>query len=197
MTIIGKNAKEYGLDSITPESPIEYETVEMSGATSLALVGDLTDAPVSYLVELNPALIKNVAPPGYSLRVPVSSASALIAGLDSIPADRRMAWRMHRVENGETLAAIAKRYGANPSSILSANHMLATDQPSPGDRLIIPAGIPQAAPRVVSRKAAQVRPRTATPVVRRPVAAPKPVAAAPVHKTSGTVAQLHKAQPRS
>ena len=30
MTIMGKNAKEYGLDDVTPESPVEYDTVEMS-----------------------------------------------------------------------------------------------------------------------------------------------------------------------
>src|SRR4051794_15691782 len=65
MTIMGKNAKEYGLDTVTPESPVEYETVEMSAATSLALIGDLTDAPMSYLIELNPALLRNVAPAGY------------------------------------------------------------------------------------------------------------------------------------
>jgi len=213
MTIMGKNAKEYGLDTVTPESPVEYETVEMSAATSLALIGDLTDAPMSYLIELNPALLRNVAPAGYSLRVPKATATSLIAGLDSIPGDRRLAWRMHRVETGESIAAIAKRYGATPASIVTANHMLATDQPAPGDRLIIPAAYkePPAPKPAYRRTVVRTRPRTTmaprtTASVARPtpskvatprVSAPRPVAMAPVHKTSATVAQVRKPQPKS
>jgi membrane-bound lytic murein transglycosylase D len=207
MTIMGKNAKEYGLDDVTPESPVEYDTVEMSAQTSLALVADLTDAPVSYLVELNPALLRNIAPAGYSLRVPKSSGTSLIAGLDSIPSSNRSSWRMHRVETGETLAVIAKRYGATPASIISANHMLATDQPAPGDRIIIPALYhePPAPRAAVRRTSYRARPRVTTPhptasAATRPVAkAPvtKPAAAASIHKTSATVAQVHKPQPKS
>jgi membrane-bound lytic murein transglycosylase D len=201
MTIMGKNAKEYGLDSVSPESPVEYETVEITAQTSLALVADLTDSPMSYLIELNPALLRNVAPGGYSLRVPKSTATALIAGLDSIPSDRRAAWRMHRVETGETLLAIAKRYGASPASIVSANHMLATDQPTPGDRLIIPAAYHEPpAPKSAVRRTSYYRARPRTTAARpaaKPVASSKPVAMAPVHKTSGTVAQVHKPLPRS
>jgi membrane-bound lytic murein transglycosylase D len=218
MTIIGKNAKEYGLDDVTPESPVEYETVEISAPTNLALVADLTDSPVSYLIELNPALLRNTAPAGYSLRVPKSTATALIAGLDSIPADRRAAWRMHRVETGETLAAIARRYGATPASIVSANHMLATDQPTPGDRLIIPAAYkePPAPKATIRRSSVRTRPRTTAPrttastvrpgqakagVPTKVAATQKPVVkpattATPLHKTAGTVAQMHKPQPK-
>jgi membrane-bound lytic murein transglycosylase D len=218
MTIMGKNAKEYGLESVMPEAPVEYETVEMTAQTSLALVADLTDAPISYLIELNPALLKNFAPVGYSLRVPKSTATALIAGLDSIPGDRRVAWRMHRVETGETLAVIAKRYGATPASIVSANHMLATDQPAPGDRLIIPAAYREPpAPKAAPVRRTAVRPRTvagrpaastARPAANKPAlptkvsatqktATAKPVVTAPVHKTSATVAQVRKPLPKS
>jgi len=214
MTIMGKNAQEYGLDTVTPESPVEYETVEISAPTSLALVADMTDAPMSYLIELNPALLRNVAPAGYSLRVPKSTASALIAGLDSIPSDRRLAWRMHRVETGETLAAIAKRYGASTSTIVSANHMLATDQPTPGDRLIIPAAYREApAPKATIRRpvrtsrsrpaaaprttASAARPAPAKAATATKVAAAKPVAMVQVRKTSATVTHVRRPQPKS
>ena len=225
MTIMGKNAKEYGLDDVTPESPVEYDTVEMSAPTSLALVGDLTDAPISYLIELNPALLRNLAPAGYSLHVPKSTSTTLIAGLDGIPPDHRLAWRMHRVETGETLAVIAKRYGATTSSIISANHMAGVEEPAPGDHLIIPAAYKEPpAPRSVRRSSYGNRPRTTTgktPVaagkttagkttapaakttVTRPTAAGKTTASTakpavnPVHKTGTTVAQVRKPQPKS
>ncbi len=138
MTIMTKNAAEYGLDTISPEPPVEYETAEISSPTHLALIGDLTDTPVSQLMQLNPALLRNVAPEGYSLRLPKGTAEALTAALDAVPSDRRASWRMHKVESGETLAAIAKRFGSAPGSIASANKLV-SDEPLEGERLVIPA----------------------------------------------------------
>ena len=138
MTIMTKNAAEYGLDNISPEAAVEYDTLDVSSPTHLALVGDLTDTPVSQLIELNPALLRNIAPEGYALRVPKGTAETLTAALDSVPGDRRASWRMHKVGSGETLAAIAKRFGSVPASIASANKLVG-DEPSEGARLVIPA----------------------------------------------------------
>ncbi len=62
MTIMAKNAPEYGLDQITPDAPVEYDTIMTSSPTNLALISDLSDAPVSELVQLNPALLRSTAP---------------------------------------------------------------------------------------------------------------------------------------
>ena len=143
MTIMTKNASEYGLTDVVPESPLEYDSVDMTSPTHLALVGDLTDTPVSQLTALNPALLRNVAPQGYSVRVPKGTGSTLSASLDRVPATQRASWRMHRVESGDTLAAIAKRYGSSSGRIAEANSLLA-QEPSAGDRLLIPASLQQA-----------------------------------------------------
>jgi LysM repeat protein len=64
---------------------------------------------------------------------------------------------MHKVESGETLAMIGKRYGASPSVIAAANRMESA-APETGDRLVIP-------------QAAAVRPTVLRkPAGRRPVA---------------------------
>jgi membrane-bound lytic murein transglycosylase D len=138
MTIMHKNAAEYGLSHITPEAPLEYDTVEVSTATHLPLVADLLEAPVSELMALNPALLKTVAPEGYGMRVPKGSGSALMAALEMIPRERRASWRVHKVEEGESLADIGKRWSISGASIASVNH-LAADGPMAGDRLVIPA----------------------------------------------------------
>jgi len=152
MTIMTKNAAEYGLDNLTPEPPIEYDTIEVTAPTNLALIGDLTDTPISQLAQLNPALLRNVAPGGYSVRVPKGMGEALTAAIEAVPADRRSAWRMHRVESGETLAAIAKRFNSAAGSIAAANR-LPTGEAIEGDRLVIPASFQDGedAPRVHSR----------------------------------------------
>lgn len=138
MTIMSKNAKEYGLEDLALESPVEYDTVSMTAATHLQLIGDMTDTPISQLQMLNPALLKNIAPDGYEVRVPRGSGETLTASLETVPGAQRASWRMHRVETGDTLAGIAKRYGTTAKSISDANKMIGTE-PSAGDHLIIPA----------------------------------------------------------
>ncbi|HKW99753.1 MAG TPA: transglycosylase SLT domain-containing protein [Bryobacteraceae bacterium] len=145
MTIMSKNAAEYGLEDIQPDQPLEYDTVEMSAPTHLALVSDLTNTPVSELLALNPALLRPLAPDGYALHVPKGSGSYVMAALQMVPAARRASWRMHTVETGDTLASIGRRYKTSPSLIASANNIRVAS-PAVGDRLLIPAAYHEAAP---------------------------------------------------
>jgi membrane-bound lytic murein transglycosylase D len=142
MTIMAKNAPEYGLDHITPESPIEYETITTASPTSLALVSDLTDTPLPELVQLNPALLRNIAPGNFEVRVPRGMAHEVSAALDLIPAERRASWRMHRVEQGESLSSVARLFSLPASQIASANDL--KDEPAPGDRIMIPVSYREA-----------------------------------------------------
>ena len=137
MTIMTKNAAEYGLESVVPEAPIEYDTIVADAPTHLKLVADLTDAPMTELLDLNPALLKGIAPAGYVLHVPKGTGSTLSASLEMIPAERRASWRMHTVVRGETLASIGKQYGMLPGSIAAANK-INQNAPEAGDRLLIP-----------------------------------------------------------
>ena len=160
MTIMAKNAPEYGLEGVVPDAPVEYDTVEVMSPTHLALVADLTDAPLSELLALNPALLRGLAPGGYALHVPRGTGGTLSALLELIPAERRASWRMHKVASGETLASIGKRYGMTPGTIAAANGLSAasplssTAWPTSGKRLVIPAAYREdsAAPRRTASK---------------------------------------------
>ena len=153
MTIMTKNAAEYGLTDLNPDPALEYDTVRVTSPTHLALIGDLTDTPVSQLVSMNPALIKNVAPADYDVRVPSGTSDQLRADLKLFPEDRRAAWRMHRVESGETLADVAHQYRLSPSTIESANN-IGPQGPKAGDRLIIPASYHESAGALHASRAA-------------------------------------------
>lgn len=145
MTIMTKNAAEYGLEGIVPDPPLEYDSLEISSATHLVLISDLTNTPMAELQSLNPALLRGLAPAGYSLHVPKGSGSYLMAALQMVPAERRASWRMHTVESGETLATIGKRYRTPPATIAAVNKMQAVS-PAVGDRLLIPAAYHETAP---------------------------------------------------
>jgi membrane-bound lytic murein transglycosylase D len=134
-TIMHKNATEYGIDDIEVEEPLVYDTLELEAPTHLALVADAASVPVSELREMNPSLLKNVAPEGFPLHVPPGRKAAIIAGLETIPARHRASWRMHRVESGDTLASIARRYRMSVDSITAANDGADAEV---GDVLIIP-----------------------------------------------------------
>ena len=166
MTIMAKNAAEYGLDDLTPDPPLEYDSMEITSPTHLALVSDLTNTPTAELLQLNPALLKGLAPTGYQLRVPKGTGSYLRAALQMVPPERRTSWRMHTVEMGETLASIGKRYRMAPSAIAAVNNMQ-SQSPAVGDHLLIPAAYHEPAPvRTASAKRAHTTPAKGHKAVR-------------------------------
>jgi len=139
MVIISKNAAEYGLGNIDFEPAVTYDSLELQTPTHIGLVAAALDRSVSEIKELNPSLIKSVAPGGFTLRVPKGQLPQLEAALKVIPADRRDSWRVHRVESGDTFAAVAKRYGTTADLLSSANH----DQlPETGMFAAIPVSYP-------------------------------------------------------
>ena len=176
MTIMEKNAAEYGLESVQYDPPAEYDSLTLASSTSLALVADITDRSVPELAALNPALLKSVAPANSVLHVPKGQGTALAAALDRVPAEHRDSWRMHRVVEGETLATIGKRYAAAPASIATANR-LASSEAVAGDVLLIPAA-PRVEPPVRRTAATNAAHRAAVRRTVHKTAAPAKVAAA-------------------
>jgi membrane-bound lytic murein transglycosylase D len=176
MTIMEKNGAEYGLEGVALDPPLEYDTVETSSPTSLALVADIADAPLTEVAALNSAVLKGIAPADFSLRVPKGSGNQVMAALQVVPPEHRDAWRMHRVGAGETLAAIAQRYKTSPGAIATANKLVASAETVEGDRLMIPALHPAAAPvsltpsrsRAPARRARAVRQAHAAPASKVP-----------------------------
>jgi membrane-bound lytic murein transglycosylase D len=175
MTIMEKNAAEYGIEGFQLDPPLEYDTVETTAPTSLTLVADILDMPFAELAALNPASLRGMIPENFSLHVPKGSGNPLVAALQMIPANHLDAWRMHRVGSGETLATIGKRYGVTPANIVSVNRLEAA-QAVEGDRLLIPA-VQRVQPPVVKktvtasarRKGTTRGKATTTASARRPV----------------------------
>jgi len=194
MTLMTKNAAEYGLEGIVPDPPLAYDSLEISSATHLALISDLTNTPVAELQSLNPALLRGLAPSGYSLHVPKGSGSYLMAALQMVPPERRASWRMHTVENGETLATIGKRYRTAPATIAAANKIESLS-PAVGDRLLIPASYRETSPvRRATAKHSRSRRSTvgsqkAAAQYRRASAKSRVKRAAAFHQATGKLAQ--------
>ncbi len=193
ITIMAKNPKDYGLDDVQPDAPLEFETVEMAAPTSLLLAADALGTNLNELEDMNPELLKNLAPSGFTLKVPKGSAAALTAALDQVPLEHRASWRLHRMETGETLASVAKRYGSSAKLIETAN----AGEAAAGRLLVVP--VSYRAPVVAARRPAsrgkQYRRGTSATGRRRAASRAVTASAARTSKTSRskayTTASLH------
>jgi membrane-bound lytic murein transglycosylase D len=160
MTIMAKNPQDYGLDNIQIDAPLEYDTMQLSASTSLDLLADVTLQPVSVIRDLNPAFLRSVIPAGLTVHLPRGSERSARAALESVPAANRNAWRLHHVESGDTLEAIARSYHLPTQRIVAVNH--AVDSLEAGDMLLIPAAYhPEKTPVVRTSRARQSHRATA------------------------------------
>jgi membrane-bound lytic murein transglycosylase D len=143
VTIMAKNPAQYGLDSVVKEKPVPYDTVKIDYPIDLRLAAECVDATAEDLLDLNPSLLRLTTPKfsekdgGFELHLPAGTADKFQTAVASIPADKRVSWRYHKVQGGETLASIARTYHTTPRAIAEAND-LSDDALSPESRLIIP-----------------------------------------------------------
>jgi membrane-bound lytic murein transglycosylase D len=115
------------VEEVIPDSPLEFDSLELETPTHISLVAGAVDRPVGELRELNPALLKSVAPAGYRLHVPKGTLDRLEEAFAVIPPNRRDSWRVERVESGDTLVTMARRYGTTAEAIRAANRDLLPD----------------------------------------------------------------------
>jgi LysM repeat protein len=73
----------------------------------------------------------------FTLNLPTGSKDKYETAIALIPPDMRTFWRYHRVEYGESLSSIARKYHTSTSVIEESNN-LETDDVTVGSKLIIP-----------------------------------------------------------
>src|SRR5246127_2720297 len=145
LTLIAKDAAHYGIQ-VDPEKPVAIEIVKPGRAIDLRLVAETIDVDVETLRALNPPLLRMATPddPSFELHLPAGTAEKFSAEIADIPADKWVSWRRHRVEAGETLTSIGKKYHVTPAAIAAANNLEHGAALGAGEKLIIPATQPQA-----------------------------------------------------
>ena len=139
VTIMAKNPGQYGLDTITPDQEIAYDTVKISYPVDLRLVAECVGASPGELQELNPSLLRMTTPKGhFELHIPAGTAEKYRAAITAIPPDMRLWWRYHTVEPGNTLMSVARSYRTTLGTIAEANQLDTSANIEAGAKLIIP-----------------------------------------------------------
>jgi membrane-bound lytic murein transglycosylase D len=124
MTIIARDPRRYGF-SPPPEAPHDTEILHVSQPTDIRQIAEAAGTTVKHLRELNPELVGPATPPDqprYALRIP-----------------RRFTWVSHKVQEGETLTAIARRYKVSVQMLRGANKLDQRDEPATGRIILVPA----------------------------------------------------------
>jgi len=85
MAIIAKDPAAYGIPLVDQDPELEFDTIRLTAPTHLALLADAADVPASDLRDLNPSVLKNVAPAGAEVRIPAGKGPAVLAALETCP----------------------------------------------------------------------------------------------------------------
>ena len=137
-TIIAKDPQKYGFE-VEYEKVIEFEVINLEKPTDLKAVAQALNVSVDTIKELNPELLRGVTPPqikGYGLRIPKGDKNVFALKQKEIPEQK--GYFLHKIKKGETVSAIADKYGVSPFSIVEENNLSKKYRIYAGDYLKIP-----------------------------------------------------------
>jgi membrane-bound lytic murein transglycosylase D len=137
---MAKNPAQYGLDELTLEKPLPYDTVKINYPVDLRLVAQCVDVSAAEVQDLNPSLLRLTTPKdqSFELHLPAGTKDLYLSSVGAIPSDMRLWWRYHKVAAGDTLASVAHTYRTTPRAIAQANNLQATEDLQTESKLIIP-----------------------------------------------------------
>src|SRR2546425_5279305 len=76
--------------------------------------------------------------PQFVLNLPPGTRETYEKAIASIPEDKRIWWRAHKVEEGETLPSLARKYRISRVALAESNHLDTNSPILAGARLVIP-----------------------------------------------------------
>jgi membrane-bound lytic murein transglycosylase D len=151
--LIVREPVRYGF-VVTPEPPLQYETIRVPGGTKLARLAEQAGIEPAELRGLNSELRMAQTPPGesYALKVPVGGADKVRVVLERDAAKRSavaaagtpkgtpvtaraVTDAVYVVKPQDTVGGIAKRYGVSVAEIRRWNRLTEESRIRPGDRL--------------------------------------------------------------
>ena len=139
-TMIAMNPQQFGFQPVPTGVVYSYDVANVEGLMPLDLLAKAAGLTVQQLKDYNPELLRWATPPGdsYPLKLPKGSVPEFMIAYNEIPKDARsQEIAMHTVSRGETLGAIASRYGTTVRALYESNDNL-SNIIHPGQTIIVP-----------------------------------------------------------
>lgn len=138
--IVAKNAPRYGFGPIQGESRLYYDEFTVDRAIDLRRLAQALEVQVSRLRELNPSLLHDLTPPRRrsTLRVPEGLNEDAQAWIKEQSPLKLVDLRPYRVRRGDTLSAVARRFGVSIASLRDFNDIRSVHALRVGQKLVVP-----------------------------------------------------------
>ena len=122
-SLIASDPQKYGFTDLVYEPPMDYEEMEVQGSLRLVSLAEMAGTDPETIRELNPALLRNQIPPegnGFRVKLPTGHANIFAQAYEELET-RPTQVVTHEVKKGETLFAIARRYGQQVRALMELN----------------------------------------------------------------------------
>jgi membrane-bound lytic murein transglycosylase D len=120
-SLIASDPQKYGFIDVAYEPPMDYEEMEVQGSLRFASLAEMAGTDPETIRDLNPALL-GARPLERGFRVKLPAGHATIFAQSYRERETRQAqFVTHEVKKGETLFAIARRYGQHVRSLMELN----------------------------------------------------------------------------
>ncbi len=143
---IMRNLEILGFKEPNPNFGLDLAPVEVPPGTSLGGLAAKAGMSWNEFSDLNPGFRRKISPPSASSRayLPKGASENAVAWLKTPESKIYAGWTEYKVRKGDSLGAIAKRYGIPASAIRTANR-LKNDRLSVGQALLVPSSSKDAA----------------------------------------------------
>ena len=160
ISIIVAAPEDYGVQLIPLDQEPRFTLIELPGQINLEVAAELAGMEVGELQQLNPGFQRWATHPEgpHQLAIPQEKIAVFEQNLATLPASERMKWVRHKIQPGDTLGHIARRYDTTVP-VLRASNSLRSNTIRAGRHLLVPV----AARKPVSRPAPDTALESAKP----------------------------------
>ena len=154
----------HGVELAPVEDRVDFAVVPVKGQIDVAILADASGVSIDELYLLNPGLKRFATDPAgpHRLLVPAEDEDRVQAALAELPADERMGWKIHTVQAGDSLGALARAHHVSVAALRDAN-AVSGSRIVVGDELRIPVAAHGAERYALSERSEILMGRRGTP----------------------------------
>ncbi len=143
--------EKYGIAFSPIANEPYFEKVDTGGQIDLTLAAELAGITIDEVYELNPGFHRWATDPAgpHFLLLPRDTADAFKRNLELLPAEQRVRVSVHKVAQGETVAAIARKYKTHPAVVRDMNNLTDSSLLVIGAELRVPSAVMNLPPKVM------------------------------------------------
>ena len=140
-TIIALNPESYDFMDLEMQRPLDKHAVKINNSYNDTDIADLVGISVDHFHKLNPHLLQTVTPPdetNFEIFIPSTRARTFASNVALLPVSQDAKFAKHRVQRGETLSRIARKYGTSVRELTEANDISTRSTLRIGQTLAVP-----------------------------------------------------------